>query len=286
MREEATAFVPGHITGFFSAHPDDDPTKAGSRGAGLTLTDGVTVTVRPAPAAESSTEILLEDRETESGFTPVSVEPVETVLETLAVSARVEVETDLPLGAGFGTSGAMALGAALAANRVFDRKLSENELVTIAHGAEVQAGTGLGDVVAQARGGIPIRLEPGAPASNLLDGIPARARVEYVSFGDLSTPDVLSGDTDELSAAGKQALSRVVEEPTLASFIFASRAFAREAELLTPDVLEALEDVAAVDGQASMAMLGNTVFALGTGLSDAGYDPSVCATHPAGALLE
>lgn len=286
MREEATAFVPGHITGFFSAHPDDDPTKAGSRGAGLTLTDGVTVTVRPPATEESGREILLEDGETESGFTPISVEPVETVLETLAVSARVEIETDLPLGAGFGTSGAMALGTALAANRVFDRKLSENELVTIAHGAEVQAGTGLGDVVAQARGGIPIRLEPGAPAYNLLDGIPARARVEYVSFGDLSTPDVLSGDTDKLSAAGKRALSRVVEEPTLASFIFASRGFAREAELLTPDVMTALEDVAAADGQASMAMLGNTVFALGTGLSDAGYEPSVCATHPAGAMLE
>ncbi|MCU4740153.1 pantoate kinase [Halobacteria archaeon AArc-m2/3/4] len=298
MREEATAFVPGHITGFFSAHPDDDPTKAGSRGAGLTLTDGVTVTVRPTVTEASGTEILLEDSDTaddadegdtgddDRQFTPVSVEPVETVLETLAVSARVEVETDLPLGAGFGTSGAMALGTALAANHVFDRKLSENELVTIAHGAEVQAGTGLGDVVAQARGGIPIRLEPGAPAYNLLDAIPARARVEYVSFGDLSTPDVLSGDTDRLSQAGKQALSRVVEEPTLASFIFASRGFAREAELLTPDVLEALEDVAATGGQASMAMLGNTVFAFGTGLSDAGYDPSVCGTHPAGAMLE
>jgi pantoate kinase len=34
-----------------------------------------------------------------------------------------------------------------------------------------------------------------------------------------------------------------------------------------------------------MAMLGETVFALGTGLSDAGYDPAVCGTHPGGASL-
>jgi pantoate kinase len=27
------------------------------------------------------------------------------------------------------------------------------------------------------------------------------------------------------------------------------------------------------------------VFALGTGLSDAGYDPSVCSIHPTGATL-
>ncbi|ELZ21616.1 pantoate kinase [Natrinema limicola] len=274
MREEATAFVPGHVTGFFSAHPDEDPTKAGSRGAGLTLTDGVEVTVEPA----TETTVVLDGDELE-------IDPVTTVLETLDVTARVEADADLPLGAGFGVSGAMALGTVLAANRVFACKLSMNELVTIAHGAEVQAGTGLGDVVAQARGGVPIRLEPGGPQENVLDTIPARARVEYVSFGELSTADVLSGDTEMLTAAGQDALSRVVEEPTLLSFMYASRRFARDAELLTAQVREAIADVSAVDGQASMAMLGNTVFALGTGLSDAGYEPSVCATHPAGAML-
>ncbi|MCU4750818.1 pantoate kinase [Halobacteria archaeon AArc-curdl1] len=275
MREEVTAFVPGHITGFFSAHPDDDPTKAGSRGAGLTLTDGVEVTVTPA----DEPQIVLDGE-------PAAIEPVETVLETLEAPARVEAETSVPIGAGFGVSGAAALGTALATNLVYDRKLSYNELVTIAHGADVQAGTGLGDVVAQASGGIPIRLEPGAPGHNLLDGIPARARVEYVSFGQLSTADIITGDTDQLSAAGKEALSLVVKEPTLLSFMYASRRFAREAELLTADVKKAIQDVAAVDGQASMAMLGNTVFALGTGLSDAGYEPSICATHPAGAMLK
>lgn len=274
MREEATAFVPGHVTGFFSAHPADDPTKAGSRGAGLTLTDGVDVTVEPA----TETTVVLDGTKTD-------VDPVATVLETLDVTARVEADSELPLGAGFGVSGAMALGTALAANRVFERKLSLNELVTIAHGAEVQAGTGLGDVVAQAHGGVPIRLEPGGPQDNKLDAIPSRARVEYLSFGELSTAEVLSGDTEALTAAGKEALSRVVEEPTLMSFMYASRLFARDAGLLTEQVMETIADVSAVEGQASMAMLGETVFALGSGLSDAGYEPSVCATHPAGAML-
>ncbi|APX96689.1 pantoate kinase [Natronorubrum daqingense] len=277
MRDEATAFVPGHITGFFSAHPASDPTTAGSRGAGLTLTDGVEVTVEPA-ADDTSTVVL--DGET------ITVEPVETVLETLEVTARVEADSEIPLGSGFGVSGALALGTVLAANHVFDRQLSRNELVTIAHGAEVQAETGLGDVVAQAHGGIPIRLEPGGPLVNKLDAIPSRARVEYVTFGELSTAEVLSADTDQLSAAGKQALSNVVEEPTLLSFMYASRSFAREAELLTETVAGVIGDVTDADGQASMAMLGESVFALGTGLSDAGYEPNVCATHPAGAFLK
>jgi len=274
MTDEATAFVPGHITGFFSSHPDDDPTKAGSRGAGVTLAEGVEVTVRPA----SETTTSLND-------SSIDVAPVGRVLDALDVTASVSASTELPLGAGFGVSGALALGAALAANRAFDRRLSENELVTIAHGAEVQSGTGLGDVVAQAKGGVPIRLEPGGPQHNLLDAIPARARVEYVSFGELSTEDVLAGNTDRLSEAGKTALSRVVGEPTLRSFVYASRAFAREADLLTDRVRGAILDVNDVDGEASMAMLGDTVFALGSGLSDAGYDPVVTRTHPAGATV-
>lgn len=269
-----TAFVPGHITGFFSSHSAEDPTRAGSRGAGVTLADGVTVAVTPA----DTTETRLDG-------TPIDVDPIDRVLGTLSVSARVEATTDLPLGAGFGVSGAMALGTALAANAAFDRRLSANELIGIAHRAEVRAGTGLGDVVAQARGGVPIRLEPGGPEHNRLDGIPASARVEYLTFGERSTESILSGDTDELTDAGLEALSMLIEEPTLPAFMSASRYFAREADLLTDRVRGVIEDVSAADGEAAMAMLGQTVFALDTGLSDAGYDPVVTQTHPAGALL-
>ncbi|MFB6154951.1 MAG: pantoate kinase [Haloferacaceae archaeon] len=276
MTDEATAFVPGHVTGFFSVHPADDPAKSGSRGAGLTLTDGVTVTVRRA-----------DDPAVRIGGDPVDVEPVSLVLDALgaADSVAVDVESDLPLGTGFGVSGGAALGTALAVNAVLDRSLSENELATVAHGAEVQAGTGLGDVVAQARGGLPIRLEPGAPGYGKLDGIPARTRVEYVTFGELSTGEVLAGDTDRLTAAGSDALSRLVSKPTLPQFLYASRRFAREADLLTDRVREAIQDVSEAGGDASMAMLGETVFALGTGLTDAGYEAAACETHSAGATL-
>ena len=271
---EVEAFVPGHVTGFFTIHRDDDPTKAGSRGAGLTLTDGVTVTVRRA----EETSVRCND-------VPVEMDAVETVLDTLQATARVDGQTPLPIGSGFGVSGAMALGTALAVNEAFDRRLSVNELVTIAHGAEVQAGTGLGDVVAQAHGGVPIRLEPGGPQDNLLDAIPARGPIEYHTLGELSTEEVISGNTDLLDQAGKRGLSRVVEEPTLSSFMRASRQFAREAELLTPEVRDVILDVNEAGGDASMAMLGQTVFSIDGGLSAAGYDPATCRIDPTGARL-
>jgi pantoate kinase len=275
MADVAQAFVPGHVTGFFTSHPDADPTRAGSQGAGVALSEGVTVTVRPA----SDPEVVLNGE-------PVEIEAVERVLETLQMEATVRGVTDLPVGAGFGVSGAMALGTALATNAAGDRRLSTNELVTIAHGAEVQAGTGLGDVVAQNRGGLTIRLDPGGPHHNNLDGIPARERIEYHVLGGLSTDDVLGDETGQLDEAGKQALSDVVQEPTVDRFMRASRAFSRESGLLTDAVREVVTDVTESGGRATMAMLGETVFALGTGLSDAGYDPEVCQIHHAGATIE
>lgn len=279
--QRATAFVPGHVTAFFSAHPADDPVVAGSRGAGVTLTDGVTVRVSAGddPGSPGTGSRTIDG---ETG----SIGAVDDVLDELgAAAADVAVETDLPIGAGFGVSGAAALGTALAANAAFDRRRSENELIRIAHAAEVARGTGLGDVVAQARGGVPVRLEPGAPGVGELDGVPATARVEYVTFGELSTEEVLGGDTAALSAAGEAALDRLRADPRLPTLMDAAREFASEADLLVPEVAEAVDAVDAAGGEAAMAMLGRTVFTLGSGLSDAGYDPEVCRVDAAGARL-
>ncbi|MFC7324822.1 pantoate kinase [Halorubrum rutilum] len=305
-RERATAFVPGHVTAFFSAHSAERPAATGSRGAGLTLTDGVTV--RVSATGTSRGDGSVGAREIDGG--PGTIGAVEDALaalgaaggadaagggdaagsadapgETDGVPVDVAVESDLPIGAGFGVSGAAALGAALAANDALDRCRSENELVRIAHEAEVGRGTGLGDVVAQARGGVPIRVEPGAPGIGELDGIPAAARVEYVTFGELSTEAVLGGDTAALTAAGEDALDRLRADPRLPTLLDAAREFAREADLLVPEVAEAVDAVDAAGGEAAMAMLGRTAFALGTGLSDAGYDPEACRVDAAGARL-
>ena len=268
----ATAFVPGHITGFFSAHTTASCAQSGSRGAGITLSDGVDVKVTPG----SGLQLNGED---------AAVTAVNDVCTRLGVDAAVDATTSLPLGSGFGVSGALALGTALAANAVFDCGKTENELITLAHCAEVEAGTGLGDVVAQAHGGLPIRIDPGSPSHGRLDGLPARPGVEYVTFGELSTEAVLSGDTDDLTVAGESALSRLLEWPTLDRFMTASREFAEDAGLLIDKVATAIDAVDEAGGDAAMAMLGNTVFATGDGLSAAGYEPETCGVDAGGARL-
>ncbi|MEF8841484.1 MAG: sugar kinase [Haloarculaceae archaeon] len=278
--DEATASVPGHLTGFSGVHRADDPTEAGAAGGGIVVADGVRVTVRPAEEGDFTIGLNGD---------PVEFGAVSRVLRALRVpGARVEAETPLVPGAGFGVTGALGLGTALAANVVFGRALSENELVTVAHGAEVQAGTGLGDVVAQARGGLPLRLEPGAPAHNRTDGIPARGRVEYLALdgpaevdAELPPPE----ESDLRSGAAGRALSAAVQEPTIQTFMRASRRFAREADLLTDGTREVVEAVNRAGGEAAVAAGGPTVFALGTGLSDADYDPEITGIDVAGARM-
>lgn len=270
----AKAFVPGHVTGLFTVHRVAEPARSGSRGAGVTLADGVTVRVEAA----NERRVLVDGQ-------AMAVEAVDRVLDALDVSASLRIETDLPLGTGFGLSGGMALGAALAANEAFDLARSENELIRIAHVAEVTAGTGLGDVVAQARGGMPLRLEPGAPPHGELDGIPATGRVEFLALGELSTPDILDERPRIITEAGTEALEWLRSQPTPARFMEASRSFADDVGLVTPDLRDILEAVSAAGGTASMAMLGETVFALGTDLSDAGFDPAVSAIDRPGATI-
>lgn len=263
MSRSETVFVPAHVTGFFAAKPADDPLVAGSIGAGLTLTDGVTVTVE---AGDNGTVVDGE---------PGTIEAVERVLSAFETDVSVEVETGVPIGAGFGVSGAAALGAAFGTNALDPAPRSEDELVRLAHRADVEAGTGLGDVVAQARGGAPIRVAPGAPGHGDVDGIPAGGRVEYLTFGEMSTESVLAGDLSAINRAGETALAELRAEPSLETFMERSRRFAREAGLLDDEVGEVIDTVEDAGGVASMAMLGRTAFAPGRDLSDAGYDPTV-----------
>ena len=270
----ATAFVPGHVTGFFCPRWREDPARTGSIGAGLTLSDGVSVRIDPA-----------ETPQIELNGETVAMDAVERVIDGLGRSVSVTAESPLPLGTGFGVSGAMALGTALAINHRFGLARSENELVTVAHEAEVQAGTGLGDVVAQAHGGIPIRLAPGAPGHGGIDAIPTTTTLEYLTYGELDTQSVLRGDTSALESAGRRALSDLTERPTLPCLAEVSRRFGQATGLQTSRVTETIDDVLAVGGEAIMAMLGETVVSFGSGLSDAGYRPRRCSVHPPGATI-
>lgn len=250
----ATATVPSHITGFFAAKRQEDPMRSGSIGCGLTLCLGATTTIKAA----EETRIFLNGQPSKA---PVSL----YVVERLARSpVLVRTELEMPLGSGFGASGAGALGCAYALNALFDLGLTANGAAAVAHAAEVVNRTGLGDVIGQNTGGLVVRLEPGAPGIGRVDRIPVPALgVDYVVKGPISTREVLSDKAalKEINRAGEAALKALLKKPTLQEFMHISRRFTVEAGLASDWALDAIEAVEAAGGSASMIMLGDAVFA-------------------------
>ena len=273
------AIVPSHITGFFAAKRDDDPMKAGSIGCGLTLNLGAITTVEKA----EETEIFLNGHLSDA---PVSRYVVDRIARS---PVRVETKLDMPIGSGFGASGAGALGCAYALNSVFDLGLLANQAAAVAHAAEVVNRTGLGDVIAQNTGGLVVRLEPGAPGIGKIDRIPVPPlMIEYVVRGPISTREVLSDPASmkDINKVGVAAVKELLVRPTLKQFMLLSSRFTRETGLGSPWVLDAIEAVEAAGGMASMIMLGDAVFSIGgaEALSEFGEVGKTTVSHRGASL--
>jgi len=257
--KSARAFVPSHITGFFAAHRREEPRLSGSVGCGLCLSLGATTTIESAPQIHH-TEILLNGTLSEA---PVS----RFVVEKLAKEpVWVRTELSMSFGAGFGASGAGALGCAYALNSLFDLGLTANEAAAVAHQAEVTNRTGLGDVIAQNAGGLVLRLQPGAPGTGRIDRIPVPPLpISFVVRGPLSTSQVLSDEDvmKTVSLAGEAALRDLLKRPTFTNFMQLSRRFTMQSGLASDWALQAIEAVEAAGGMAGMIMLGDAVFAFG-----------------------
>lgn len=257
MSAQARAFAPGNISGVFKIVADPDPAKMHSLGMGLTVSDGVVATVRPA------------DRTT-IGFNGQDIDfpTVVSALDKLTPQPfQVEIETPLQLSAGFGLSGASALAVAWAVNDLLDLGKTEHDLAMVAHVAEVENLTGLGDVCAQYHGGCLVKLTAGDPLAVERLSVPDQP-IYYRYFGPIHTRDVLA-DLEQrarINAAADSALQGLAElvrldEVDFNACVRLSKRFAVDSGLLTDDrVRRIIEEVEADGGSASMIMLGHAVF--------------------------
>ncbi len=256
---QAKAFCPGHITGFFQIMEHRDPMRSGSRGAGLCVNLGATSTVR---MEEGNGEVIVSINGKEDKA-PVTAAAVSNVILDRMVDVYVDTTLDLPMGQGFGTSAAGALSAAQATCELLE--LPFRVALRAAHEAELSNHTGLGDVAALSRGGLTFRRKEGLPPFGLIDRINAEPEVVLcVVGGPISTPKIL-GDPAMRRAVndvGKECVKQMALSPTLATLMRLSREFMVRTRLATSEVEYAVK-AAEEYGPASMAMLGNSVFAVG-----------------------
>lgn len=241
------AHAPGSVTGLYAPPPADDP-EAPSRGASVAIRDGVAVEVAPAP----ETVVTVDgDR--------AAVEPVAGVLDALDATAAVDLRPEVPLGHGFGASGAATLATALAANAAFGLGREREALVAAAHRAELAAGTGQGDVFVQDRGGF---VSSGS-AGEIRRATPAAA-LEWTSVGPIDTGEVLADGEVTATAArvGPTHIDALGEAPSPRAFAERSRAYLEALGIATPFVEREIGRVEAAGGAGSMALFGETVFAV------------------------
>ncbi len=178
---------------------------------------------------------------------------------------EVHHEVQVPVGAGYGASGAGALGLALALSRRLGLKAWRREAVREAHVAEVRNLTGLGDVGAQAWGGLVVGRRPGAPPYGSWRRIPVPPGIWVVTctLGELSTREVLSDPElrERARVLGRKAVERVLADPRVGTFLQTSLEFAEGLGLLDRElreVVDLLKKLGALG--ASQTMLGRGVF--------------------------
>jgi len=234
-------FAPASITCIFSPHVGEDAKKSGSIGVGFTIERGL--------QASPSRKTTINGEEW-------SFPTLDDVLEKVGLEG-VEIRASLPFGCGFGMSGAAALATAVLGN------LGYIEAADIAHVAEVENFTGLGDVVTQTFGGVVVRKNAACPSQAKLDRFCWDLTFDFVVMGEISTKEVIGDDLmrKKIGKAGKKWTKEFLKKPTPDNLFYCSNGFARETGLLEL-VGDAVEAVESAGGRAGMVMLGKTVFAM------------------------
>ena len=259
----ARAYAPGNISCVFKVIPHADPARMHSLGMGFTVKEGVEVIV----SEHHETEVLFNGECI--NFPTVRAIVNQLTRNSATTGIKVDLTSPLPLGCGFGLSGAAALATAYALNELLPLHKTREELAMTAHIAEVENRTGLGDVCSQYHGGCLVKLKEGSPLT--ADRLPITEQpIYYRYFGPIQTSEVLGNreQTTRINRAADVAL-RTLQTLTSAkpnadlfnACFSVSKQFSVESGLLSDGrVIGTIAGIEAVGGVASMIMLGNGVF--------------------------
>jgi len=272
--KRARAFSPAGISSFFEIcdrTPDGkliaDPERIGARGGGFALSKGVSTEVIVAEAEEKRVQVFINGECCPEAETTKSVVEMLTAKVSANYAIKVIHRVEVPIGAGFGSSAAGALGAALALSKALGLHLTYNQLGRIAHVAEVKCRTGLGTVGPLLFGGCGLTIEPGAPGIARLDRIPVSPdhRLVVGTFRPYPTKEMLSSPEKReiINKWGRKTLKKILAEPSLENFMGACKEFALGTGFATSRVQKLMElsEKAGAIG-AAQNMLGEAVHAL------------------------
>ena len=248
----ARAWAPGNISLLFQVVPHKNPALAGSKGVGFTINEGATVEVSEASSS----------RTTYNGKS-IHLPTVSNVVQTLSdIPISVSITSPLPLGSGFGMSGASALATAYATNSLLGLGKTDLELAKVAHRAEVVSKTGLGDVVNQYFGGFFVKHVSSSKFE--VKKLPIKPIPIYcMSHGKLLTSSILTNKTliKKINVEAEKALKKIKTLPTVSfgDITSLANAFTKNTGLVTPEISGQIQEIEARGGHAAQILLGNAL---------------------------
>jgi len=266
---EAVAFCPAHVTGFFKANLDENhgvPEKFGSMGAGFSIKEGVTTKVIISPRINQNSKFKISIKGFQSDKTDVSEFVLNEFLKLVNlqdVFFEIEHQISIPVGYGLGSSGAVALSLSYALDQVLETKLDRVEIGKIAHNAEVNCKTGLGDVLASYHGGFEIRIKPGAPGIGQIEKIDAKnVSIIMICFSPISTNKFIQEHLSKINGLGGKMVNKLLESKDYDNFQDMSLEFAKYIDVMTPRMEKLIEELSLNGIKSGIALFGETVFSM------------------------
>ncbi|MDR2967116.1 MAG: GHMP kinase [Methanobacteriaceae archaeon] len=266
---KVSVFVPAHITSFFTIANDNDPLKKGSCGGGILLDKGVLTTVKSSNK-ENKVEIKVNGKK-DHAHEFIVVKTLELIKKDFKIKQGLKInqKIEVPLGSGFGSSASSALGVAIAFFKLFDENISLKSASQYAHRAEIELGSGLGDVIAQTSKGIVVRKKPGSLGIGKVESIGLQNELSNIyvitkTLGEIDTGSIIENPHHQkkINEVGLEVLKKFLVKPKIEHFLKCSLEFAKKTNLINENVLEIVNEMNKNTLGASMAMLGNTAFAL------------------------
>ncbi|MFQ6025150.1 MAG: pantoate kinase [Nitrosopumilaceae archaeon] len=257
------AFCPGHVTGFFKAEIErEKPEYQGSMGAGFSIKEGVTTRVEIIRSDKCDFKIEVNGYRADN--TLVSEFVIKEFLKLVKNNFFIDVvhEISVPVGYGLGSSGAVALSLSLALNQAMNLGLSKTKVGLIAHNAEIQCKTGLGDVLSSFYGGFEIRTKQGAPGIGKLQKINSNRSAIIICFSPISTKKFMNEKMDAINGLGEKMVNKLMESKSNSEFLDMSLEFAEYAQMITQKMYAVIHDLHRIGIKCGVALFGETVFTL------------------------
>lgn len=234
---EAESYAPSHITGFFKIHISNNPILTGSTGVGICLSAGLRTFVKIKEGNEK--RLFFNDNEVDPEILNIVLNKME-VDENISIIAKQY--SPLPIGYGYGMSGASLLGLALAINKALGGPFKKDEVGKIAHIIEVERRTGLGDVLAQTAGGFVIRTKPGAPTVGEVKNLPHPREwlVVTTPVKKINTCEILKNPS-KINEVGERCFKEFLKNPIMENFINISKTFWESIGLINQDFIKIMK---------------------------------------------